>query len=156
MTQRNDRSGIHIALLASAFVWMAIPGIAAADHADRRGHGREDRGYDQARRHDDHEAREHRGAHGDRGWWAFRGDQRYGAYGYWYRHGPRGALHRGYRNAGFRKAVRHRSPYYCRVCRHGFKHRDRFHDHVRRHHHVPAWRLRRLIVWSGFGWVFFG
>ncbi len=46
--------------------------------------------------------------------------------------------------------------YYCAPCRHAFRSRHTFHDHLHDHHHVPLWRLPFVIVHSALGWVFYG
>jgi hypothetical protein len=125
------------AAAATALLSLTLAAPAFADHGDWNDDDRRRRGYP-VHRHD-------RSCDHDRDGWE-RGRDR----GHWERgyYGDRGHYEgRGQRN---------HDEYACRPCSKRWESRHRFHRHLSRHHGVPFWALPRVIVQTGWGWVFFG
>ena len=114
---------------------LAAPALAGRGDWDDRHHG--DRGYP-VHRHDR--------SCGHDGWRDDRGHYDGGRRGY-DRHDDR---------SHYGRHDRYEHAYNCRPCGRGWRSRDSFHRHLAHHHRIPFRLFPRVIVDTGWGWVFFG
>jgi hypothetical protein len=128
------------ALIGAAALISALPAPALAERRDERRH-HDDRG----RRGHDHDHERGRG------------------HAYGWGHAPRGHgghfAYRAPRRAAppcwGRGGQRHHTPaYYCGRCRSHFGSYQGLYGHVHQHHHVPTWRVPRVLAQVSFGWAF--
>jgi hypothetical protein len=126
------------AALASALLTFSLAAPALANDDWNRGYP--------VHRHD--RSCDHDGWRGDR-WRNERWD-----HGRW----DRRDRHHGGRYYGDRRGryERYGHEYYCRPCGRGWDGRSSFHRHLARQHHIPFWAFPRVIVETGWGWVYFG
>ncbi len=174
---RNRRLGLHrlgrLATVLGAAMAFALTAVPDAQAKHRDDDSDSDARYEQRHRrtvrhggvvvrYDDRDRRYHRRGHDRRATRHFRhGDHdRHDRHVRSHRHRyDRGHLHRRHHGPpAHARVVRvhDHGKYYCKPCRHYFKKRHAFHDHLHDHHHVPLWRLPFVIVHSAIGWIFYG
>lgn len=169
MTKQRTRPGLAFTLMAAAAVLLALPATALAERGDRR--HRSDADAEERHRVDErHEAHagDRNGRHERERHASHRRHQakHFSKHASWHdrrhfsRHDRRVSRHERYarehRHARHASKHEHRPGYYCEPCGNRFGSRKGFYNHVHSAHNVPFWRLPRVVVSHGLGWIFFG